>query len=566
MQQPLWTPGQSLPSVPSRRSFLAGAGAIGMAGFLAACSGSSSGNKSSASKGSGGSSASAGGGGISPADTFTKIVPVSQRKLAANQDVVMRGYAEPVGFDPATLFQIATEVIAIQIYEGLTSFDPMTGKALPGLAESWDISSDGLTYTFHLRKGVQWHFNYGEFTAKDVIYSYNRVLDPKTASPYRLDMSNIASMTAPDPYTVVIRLHHPEANFLLVVTNNHNGQIVNQAAVEKFGTAYSRNPVGTGPFYLDSWVAQSRIILKKFPDYHLGPASLNQITWELIIDGAAASTAIAKGEVDVGFGLNSLTTEQFQRVQGTNGISIATSWANLGSNWLFGGDFAPFKDVRVRRAFVEAIDNVTVSQKIAPTGNLGGTSIVPPWMAEYDKSIEPIGYDVADAKKLLQAAGYGKGFTVAQITGAAPSQTQILQQNYLSQVGIDMTFDVSEPPVYNSKRQNGNIQLSYRGYPAINIDTLLSGYLDSRYAAPNGFNTSKVNDPKLDAMLATARQESNNDKRIDDYHEIQKYANQNVLYPAFGFGSMSISHKNEIKNIQPNRLCTFSMYDVYRSA
>jgi ABC-type transport system substrate-binding protein len=110
------------------------------------------------------------------------------------------------------------------------------------------------------------------------------------------------------------------------------------------------------------------------------------------------------------------------------------------------------------------------------------------------------------------------------------------------------------------------MELSYRGYPAINIDTLLSGYLDSRYAAPNGFNTSRLNDPKLDQMLENARSEMDKQKRYNLYREIEQYANDNVYYPAFGFGAMSIAHKDEIKNVQPNRLCTFKFYDMYRSA
>jgi peptide/nickel transport system substrate-binding protein len=511
-----------------------------------------------------------GGGGKAPAaspeDALTKIIPKEERKLAPNQKLVMRGYAEPVGFDPAKLFQIATEVIALQIYEGLTDFEPMTGKPTPGLAESWKVSPDGLTYTFHLRKGVQWHLGYGEFTADDVLYTYNRVLDPKTGSAYRLDMANIQSMTAPDKYTVVFKLGHPEANFLMKVTNNHQGQIVKKEAVEKFGADYPRHPVGTGPFYLESWTPQSNIVLKRHQRYWAGAADLEQVTWELMVDSTAAETAITKGEVDVAHGLNSFTTEQFETVRKTPGISIATSWANLGSNWLFGPDFKPFQDVRVRRAFIEALDNATIAKQVTPTGYLGGTSIVPPWMAEYDSSIKPIPYDPEDAKKLLKEAGYENGFKVKMLLGAAPSETAVLQQSYLAKVGIKMTFDVQEPPTYNAHRQNGTMELSYRGYPAINIDTLLSGYLDSRYAAPNGFNTTRLNDPKLDQMLKDARSEMDEQKRYNLYRKIEQYANDNVYYPAFGFGSMSIAHKDEIKNVQPNRLCTFKFYDMYRSA
>jgi peptide/nickel transport system substrate-binding protein len=379
-------------------------------------------------------------------------------------------------------------------------------------------------------------------------------------------MSNIASITATDKYTVVIKLHHPEYNFLMIVTSNHQGQLVNQAAVEKYGTEYPRHPVGTGPFYLQSWTPNSSIVLKRFEQYWQGPADITQVTWEQIVDSAAAETAVLKGEVDVAHGLNSFTTNQFEAVKNASGQMIATTWRNLGNNWLFGPAFKPFQDVRVRRAFIEAVDNATIAKQVTPTANLGGTAIVPPWMEEYDTTLKQIPYDPADAKKLLAAAGYPNGFSVSLLLGANPSESQVLQQSYLAKVGINMKFDVEEPPIYNQKRQDGNVQLSYRGYPAINIDTLLSGYLDSRYSAPNGFNTSKLHDPKMDAMLLAARSEMDNTKRIQLYHQIQEYANEMVYYPASAYGSISVSHKDEIKNVQPNRLCTFKFYDMYRSA
>lgn len=500
------------------------------------------------------------------ADTVVEMVPVEDRELADDQNIQIRNYSEPVGFDPATLFRIDTEVIALQIYEGLTSFDPLTGEPTPGLAESWDISEDGLTYTFELVENASFHHGYGPLTSKDVVYSYERIRDPATGSPYRQDMANIVSIEAPDDYTVVITLEKPEANFLLQVTNNHQGQIVNQRAVEEFGADYPRNPVGTGPFYLDSWTAQSSLVLKRFDEYHQGPASLESATFELITDSAATETAIINGEVDAAFGTQNLSSEQYDRVAGTEDVTIATSWANYALNWLFGPDFEPFEDAQVRRAFVMAIDMEAIAETVAPYALQPGTSLVPPWMEEYDDSIEPIPYDPEGAKKLLAEAGYPDGFTVKVITALKPTETAVLQQDFLSQVGIDMQFDVVEPPVFNERRQTGNHELSFRGYPAINIDTLLSGYLHSDYSAPNGFNSQKINDPELDGMLEAARAELDDDARTEIYHEIQQYLADQVIYPAYGYSPQSIAHKDEIMNIQPNRLATFSLYPVYRSA
>src|SRR5690606_7657063 len=118
---------------------------------------------------------------------------------------------------------------------------------LPGLAESWESSEDGLTWTFHLKQGVQWHKGFGEFTADDVVFSFNRVQSEELASPFR-DRIPIAAVEAIDDYTVRITLSSPDPTFLLKLINYHAGNIVSRKAVEAAGGDISRNPVGTGPF------------------------------------------------------------------------------------------------------------------------------------------------------------------------------------------------------------------------------------------------------------------------------------------------------------------------------
>ncbi len=132
------------------------------------------------------------------------------RNLQATQELKVRQYFEPGGFDPANLFRIETENIAFNLYSGLTTFDPDTGQPVPDLAESWTISPDGTVYTFKLVKNAEWHQGFGKVTAADVKYSYERVLDTKTGSPYRAEFGDVAKVEAPDDYTVVITLKAPK--------------------------------------------------------------------------------------------------------------------------------------------------------------------------------------------------------------------------------------------------------------------------------------------------------------------------------------------------------------------
>lgn len=496
---------------------------------------------------------------------LTEMVAPEDRVLADDQNLVVRQYSEPVGFDPATLFRIDTEMIALNIYNGLTSFDPVTGQATPGLAESWDISEDGLVYTFHLVEDATWHFDYGPFTADDVVYSYERILDPDTGSQYRAELGSIEEIVALDDYTVEITLSAPDANFLLQVTNNHQGQIVNEQAIEDRGDDYPRQPVGTGPFYLESWTPNATLVLQRHEDYFLGAADLESVTFELITDAAAAETALLNGEVDAAAGLNSVSAEQYDRIASTDGFWISTAEGYTTNAWLFGSAFEPFQDQRVREAFVMALDNGAILEAIAPHGAQSWQGVLPPWMAETDASIEPIEYDPEGATALLAEAGYPDGFTVNLIT-TAPTETAILQQDFLAQVGIDLQFDIVEVPVFNERRQSGDYDLSFRVYPAINPDTLLRGYLHPENAAPTGMNGSKYDNPEVTALLDEARSELDEEARFALYAQVQQIVADEVMYPASAAVNQSWGMSETVRNVQVNQLAGVDLYPVYISA
>ena len=110
-----------------------------------------------------------------------------------------------------------------------------------------------------MRNGVTWQKNFGDFSAEDVVYSYNRIMDPATASTYAAEFNNVASVTAPDTSTVVIKLKVPDVNFLHQVANYHQGQVVNRKAIEQFGPDYKFNPIGTGPFVFESFTPAQQI-------------------------------------------------------------------------------------------------------------------------------------------------------------------------------------------------------------------------------------------------------------------------------------------------------------------
>ena len=213
----------------SRRSFLKAAGAAGVAGGLsvvgAGCGSDDDDDDATSTPGEAATRPGVSG-------QATTAAPVT---LAANQSLTIRQYDEPGSLDPAFLFRIEAENIASNIYGALTAYDPLTGEPIPDLAESWQVSPDGKTYTFKLVENAYWHQDFGKFTSADVKYSYDRILDPATKSTYRPEFNNVLSIEAPTEYTVVINLKTPDVNFLYQVGNYHQGQIVKKEAIAKYG-------------------------------------------------------------------------------------------------------------------------------------------------------------------------------------------------------------------------------------------------------------------------------------------------------------------------------------------
>ncbi len=495
----------------------------------------------------------------------TAIIPKEDRKLAPNQNLVVRQYSEPQSFDPAFLFRIENEQIAINLYSGLTTYDPMTAEPIPDLAKSWEISPDGLTYTFALVDNAQWHDGSGVLTSADVKYSYERVMNPATGSTYRAEFANVASIEAPSDFVVVIKLKSPDANFLYQVGNNHQGQVVKQSVVERLGSQYARNPIGTGPFKLKEWVPNSTMVLAAHDGYFKGRPHLDTITFDLITDNSTAETALLNGEVSLASGVSGLSTEQFDRIRNTPGFVMHQSKDYVVNVWLFGPDVAQFKDARVRRAFGMAIDEETIGKTLTPYTSGKSTSILPPWMEVYDKDSKGLPYDPAGAQKLLADAGYANGFTVKYMSTSS-TDALLLRQQYLAKVGIKLEIEIVEPAVYNSRRQSASFELSGRLYPAVNPDTLLFGYLHPESAAPAGLNSFKYSNPTLTTLLEKARASLDESERLDLYKQAQKLVADEVPYIPMTVSSNVWIGTDKVKNVQVNRLASVDFHPVYISS
>jgi ABC-type transport system substrate-binding protein len=352
--------------------------------------------------------------------------------------------------DPAIGYDWKNWSMIKAMFDGLMDYKPGTTELVPDLAESYEVSQDGLTYTFKLRKGVKFH-NGREMKAADVKYSLERTCDPKTQSPgagYYASLKGfddfqagkakeLAGVTTPDDYTVKIELSHPDATLLHLMALNFSF-VVPKEEVEKSGGDFGHKPVGTGAFKLGEWVPGQRIVFERNKDYYRsGEPYLDKITFEIGQDPTVALTRMQKGEIDIpGDGIPpakfvEVTQDPSLKDQIAITEQLHTGYVTMNVN------IKPFDNVLVRQAVNMAINKDRIVKLINGRA-VPANQPLPPAMPGYDKSYEGYKYDVEGAKAKLKEAGLEKGFETDLYVMNTDPQPRIAQaiQSDLAAIGI----------------------------------------------------------------------------------------------------------------------------------
>jgi ABC-type transport system substrate-binding protein len=317
---------------------------------------------------------------------------------------------EPNIMDPA-LSTFASWEHEREIYSTLIRYGYAKGRYFdlePDLATSWAVSPDGRTYTFKLRGDVKFHRNFGLLTSEDVKFSFERIMDPATKSPYRSVLSNVETVAAPDPLTVRIALRQPQSGFIYFLTEKL-GWIVSKKAVEKFGADHGTRPettIGTGPFQLTAWKSRDVIGFERNPDYFVsGFPRLARAEAHFTPNPASAKLAFQAGDLDI----IPVTPDTYTELASTGRYTPFRSDTTPPGYYLLNTTQKPLDDLRVRQAMVQAIDH---KRLIAASNDLftpiQGT-IVPPSTWGYDGTTPHYEYDPARARALLSQAGYPNG-------------------------------------------------------------------------------------------------------------------------------------------------------------
>ncbi len=405
------------------RTFLAAALALGL--VTAACGGAAPNNGASTAKSS--STTSSGAAAPSSASANTLVV-----QLISTGVSLIPAYTT-TGED--------TEMMN-QIYQSLLQVTPgTTNKIEPDLATSYTISPDGKTYTFQLRKGVQWQDGYGAFTCADVKFTWDFNKNKANNSFWQSEASIVQSVSCPNPYEAVFHLSSPFLGFVWYLVNLEpsTGWIMSKAAWDKLGKAgYEKTPVGTGPYMLKEKIPNSQVVLTANPNYWGPKPAVKTIIFKDIADANTAALAVKTGQVDIA-GVNGVTADEYKNSPGTHLIikpALFTDWLEINTT------VKPFNNVLVRRAMSYAIDyKGLVSTVLRGYGTPGYNGMILPGQIGFDAAVNPQNvYDPAKAKQLLKEAGVTlpiKGFFTTYNDTQDVNAGQYISAN-MQAVGIDM--------------------------------------------------------------------------------------------------------------------------------
>lgn len=456
-------------------------------------------------------------------------------KPAAYGDIIVRGdIGDASNLIPILASDSASHSIAGLIYNGLVKYDKDM-NIVGDLAESWDISDDGLVITFHLRKGVKWHDG-KPFTAKDVLYTYQVTVDPKTPTAYAGDFLKVKKAEVLDDYTFRVTYDKPFAPSLIswssAVLPRHllEGQDITKSSL-------ARHPVGTGPYLFKEWLAGQKIVLVSNADYFEGRPYVDGHVTRIIPDMATMFLELRARNID----MMGLTPLQYTRQTENNLFRqsfdkyryLAFAYTYLGYNL----KHPFFADKRVRQAISYAINKEEIISGVLLGLGKPATGPYKPGTWAYNENVKTYSYNPQKARELLRAAGWtktnndgflekdGRPFTFELITNQGNETRQKcaeIIQRQLKEVGIDVKIRILEWAAFIndfiSKRRFEAVILGW----TIPLDPDAYDVWHSSKTAPEELNFISYKNPEVDALLEKARSTFDQKLRKKYYDRFQE--------------------------------------------
>lgn len=486
--------------------------------------------------------------------------------------------AEPESLDPHLIQGVPEHRLFESLFEGLVGYSWEDASPVPGVAESWEASNGGTTYTFKIREGVKWSDGVA-ITAHTVVDSWLRMLDPETAGPYTWfpemflkgasdyisgekgpesvqiraldDMTFQMDLVGPLPYVIGALAHYSFG-------------IVPMHAIEKYGSEWTNpeNFVGNGPYVLEEWVPQDKITVVPNPNYwDAEVVKLDRVIYLPVEDLNTAHNMYLNGEVDWD---TNFPLDQIENLKIRDDF-----WTTpyLGTYYyVFQTEVAPFDNPLVRKALTMGFNRTELVEKISQAGEIPAFSMVPD-MAGYP-AIRDNNEDIAEAQKLLAEAGYpgGEGFPPFEIlynTNESHKKiAEYIQHEWKNNLGIDVSLKNEEWKTYLSNRNQGNFQVARAGWIGDYQDP--NTFLDM-FVTGGGMNGGKYSNLKYDELLAKAATMEDGPARMKVLEEAETYfiiEDQGVM-PIYYYVAKNMIDLEKWGGFNHNVLDTHPTKDIY---
>lgn len=450
---------------------------------------------------------------------------------------IIRIAAQPiVQTDPAKISTDSEVLIASHVYDYLVDVDPES-EIVPRLAKDWIISEDGLSYSFNLESGVKFHDG-SDFSAKDVIWTFNRLRDPSLGFATADLYSNIDQIEAVGDLQVQFQLKQPNPFFLYDISDNH-------ALIIKSDTNDPTNDFnGTGPFTVTDYSAEDRIVLKASPAYWMeGEPKLDGFEMIFFNDDTAMVDALRGGQVDL---VMRLPTALFRSLQSEEQIKTVSIPSNKFDVIRLRSDRAPGNDPRVMQALKLATDRQALFQLVQQGyGAVGRDSPIGPMYPAYYSEANPLPErNIPAAKELLTQAGYPQGLKIDLHTPDTENRPDLAVaiKNQWAEAGVDVDVNIEPESVYYGDNGWLDVDLGITGWGSRPYPQF---YLDVMLVCNAKWNESHFCNPNFDRLANVAGTSKDEQKRAEAYYEIQRMLIEEgpIIIPYFSATNAAINNQ-----------------------
>lgn len=481
---------------------------------------------------------------------LTQPYSVQAQSSLDNRPLVVGLPADIGSLDPINVQSATEQIVAGNVFAGLIRMAPGSSEVLPDLAESWSVSEDGLTYTFNLRRGVEFHGGYGEVQASDVRFTFERHMDPDVSSRYRADFALVTGIDTPDDYTVIINLAAPNPGWLITALAYRPGWIVSERAVAERGADFSTAPIGAGPYAVTGYQRGQAIQLAAHESYHGDGPHIANVTLRPIPEDSVAYAALQAGDIDL---MTTREGETFNQAQANPTLQVFTTPSQAVRSIYLNTSRPPLDNPLIRQAIAHGIDRRAIVEGALDSTGQVADAVISPATWGYTNEIETYPYDPERALELLAEAGASNVRVQFVFAFQAPYDTfaEVIQAQ-LAEIGVQVELVGMERVAFNDRAASGNFDITALGLTRPPDPDVYFTTAYHSVAFPPGANYGFYS--AADELIEQARSEVDDELRLELVQQILRQIAEDLPSLPIYYAYEIVIARDTLDGIQPGIL------------